>query len=313
MMTYRGASEGEHFKRTINLIDFLCARYGFIHNPKKREETETHLIRGEEKIAVRRNNEGKWLFSVNVGDKSHQGSIIDALIRWEGCHDFRDALRWLKYNYSNKLVEPIPRAPEKPKKDYSAILNFIQNETVIDNCHPYLLKRRLSHETLQSTRFKEKVRRDSRNNAVFTHHTKKGVLCGYELKNLQYTSFSKLGIKGVWFSNITPEDQNLYFCESAVECLSLYEINMYYTKRDNSRYISIGGRPSPLQLELALSAINKMTGKVHLAFNNDDGGRALASKFQEIAPETKFELTWPSAANNDWNDELKALKRTGVI
>jgi hypothetical protein len=54
---------------------------------------------------------------------------------------------------------------------------------------------------------------------VFPHFDGHG-LCGFELKNRDFTGFAAGGEKGLWVSNDSPRDRRLVFCESAIECLS---------------------------------------------------------------------------------------------
>src|ERR1017187_4809146 len=87
-----------------------------------------------------------------------------------------------------------------------------------------------------SERFAGRIRADAHGNAVFPHFDEQG-LCGYELKNRNFTGFAKGGEKGLWFSHTKSDDDRLVFCESAINALSYAVLH----PAEHSRYASIGG------------------------------------------------------------------------
>jgi hypothetical protein len=64
---------------------------------------------------------------------------------------------------------------------------------------PYLTGRGLGPEVLSLPIFAGRVRVDQRGNAIFPHYDKTG-LCGFEIKNYNFTGFAAGGVKGLWFS-----------------------------------------------------------------------------------------------------------------
>ncbi len=61
---------------------------------------------------------------------------------------------------------------------------------------------------LQNDRFAGRIRIDLRQNAIFPHFDAQG-LCGYEIKNADFTGFASGGTKGLWLSQEMPGDDSL--------------------------------------------------------------------------------------------------------
>jgi hypothetical protein len=148
---------------------------------------------------------------------------------------------------------------------------------------------------------------------VFPHFDAHG-LCGFELKNRDFTGFAAGGDKGLWVSNESPRDRRLVFCESAIECLS----HAMLFPDPATRYASIGGKPNPRQPGLITTAVTRMpaSSEVVAAMNADPDGRALAEvvrfAFDQAAlPFTSFTIQEP-ADHNDWNDQLRAGGESGT-
>jgi hypothetical protein len=45
-------------------------------------------------------------------------------------------------------------------------------------------------------------------------------VCGYEIKNRDFTGFARGGSKGLWLSHTEPDDTRMVSCESAIDALS---------------------------------------------------------------------------------------------
>ncbi|MEZ6081054.1 MAG: DUF3991 domain-containing protein [Pirellulaceae bacterium] len=59
--------------------------------------------------------------------------------------------------------------------------------------------RQIQRHVLDDPKFKDRIRIDARNNALFCHHSKDG-LVGFEVKNRDFTGFAPGGLKGCWIS-----------------------------------------------------------------------------------------------------------------
>ena len=80
--------------------------------------------------------------------------------------------------------------------------------------HDYLEQERaIPRAVLLSVRFKGCIRVDARANAIFPHFDEKG-LCGFEKRNRAFKGFADLGEKGLWMSNVFPEDRCLVVGET---------------------------------------------------------------------------------------------------
>ena len=152
--------------------------------------------------------------------------------------------------------------------------------TPVDGAHPYLLIERLiPASVLADLRFAGRIRIDVRGNAVFPHIDRDGV-CGYEIKNRNFTGFAPGGEKGLWCSRTEDDDLDIVICETAIDALSHFAIR----HPPRTRYISTGGTLNATQPDLILAAIRKMPdeGKIINAVDNDDGGDRLTILLNDI-------------------------------
>ena len=146
---------------------------------------------------------------------------------------------------------------------------------------PYLTSRGLGPDVLALPRFAGRVRVDRRNNALFPHYDKDG-LCGYEIKNKDFTGFAPGGVKGLWHSAARSTDFWLVLTESAIDAYSFQVLH----GGDSARYMSTGGELNPQQPALLRGAMEKMPegSVIILGFDLDDGGAKLAQEVAAFAP-----------------------------
>ena len=146
---------------------------------------------------------------------------------------------------------------------------------------------------------------------IFPHWNLDGI-CGYEVKNRDFTGFAPGAEKGLWGSQLTEHDERLVICETAIDALS------YATLHDtgNTRFISTAGTLNPIQPELLARAMQKLPpdGKIILAMDNDEGGDCLLEitkgLFRDLALSgTSLLIDRPQGRGEDWNDVLMATKR----
>ena len=142
---------------------------------------------------------------------------------------------------------------------------------------------------------------------MFPHFDELG-LCGYELKNKDFTGFAKGGEKGLWESHDQDGDTAIVFGESAIDALSHAALFPVLS----ARYRSIGGAVNDRQPVLIKAAIAGLpqNAEVICAMDNDEAGRKLAGIVEECSKsaarrDLRFRLDLPAQENQDWNDVLK--------
>jgi Toprim-like len=148
---------------------------------------------------------------------------------------------------------------------------------------------------------------DMHGNAVFPHFDQLG-LCGYELKNRNFTGFAPGGEKGLWSLHEKDGDARLIFAESAIDALS-HEVLF---PDDSARYKSIGGQTNPRQPDLIHAEVLRMrTGsEIIAAMDADDAGRVFSDLVQlavaqAARPDLSFRVHVPEREGDDWNQVLK--------
>ncbi len=87
--------------------------------------------------------------------------------------------------------------------------------------------------------------------------------------------------KGLWMSHTQPADRRLILTESAVDALS--HAALFPDAEDQTRYASLGGKPSSRQRELVQATIAKLPAGAEIvaAFDADGAGRQLVEVIRE--------------------------------
>jgi len=296
--------ELESFKTSIDLRAYAASQ-GYVLDRKEswRGSAVMRHPNGD-KIIIKRDADNHFVY-FSVRDETDHGTIIDfAQNRLRlSLGALRKELRLRMGRHVENLPYPPLLPTTKDRMKVERVYGRMQNATV----HPYLEgERAIPAALLASGRFAGRIRIDARQNAVFPHFDREG-LCGYEIKNYEYTSFSPGGTKGLWLSQETPDDDRLIFCESAIDALS-YAVLF---PDDRTRYASIGGELSPQQCELLRAAAAGMAvnGKIVAATDADATGGRLAEKIREAVGLTgRDDLTYvlhQPDGFKDWNEQLK--------
>lgn len=304
-------SELEAFKSTINLSEY-AASCGYEWDRKVSSRNSLVMRhRNGDKIIIACGTDGHWIY-FSVRDDSDNGTIIDFVQRRQGCTlgKVRQVLRPWVGRAGERPPRPQPgrfaREIETISKDRAGILLAYSRMQPLTH-HVYLeQERHIPAAVLQSIRFAGKVMTDAHNNAIFPHHDQDGV-CGYEIKNQNFTGFSKGGEKGLWFSAAHKGDTRLVIAESAIDAISYHILH----PDEHTRCASIGGKLNSSQPALICSAVERMPAgaEIILAMDADDGGRKLAGVIEEIAREVgqgkAVIKDLPLKEGSDWNDQLK--------
>ncbi len=312
-------SELDAFKRRIDLRQF-AASLGYEMDRRESWQGSTVLRRGADKIVVKRNGNGHYVF-FSVRDDEDHGTLIDFLQRRQN----------LSLGAVRQILRPwIGRPAASPQ--FPVLESTSPNRMHVECAYrrmadaaryPYLEHERgVPAAVLLAPRFAGRLRIDSRGNTVFPHFDAAG-LCGYEIKNCGFTGFAAGGQKGLWFSRAQPDDRRLILAESAIDALSYAAL--FADAQDQTRYASLGGKPSSRQASLLQATIAKLPAGAEIvaAFDADDAGRKLAEMIREIVAgialrtgrsDLIFETRLPADEGEDWNQVLQnaGLDQTGL-
>jgi len=303
-------SELEVFKTKIDLRQFAIS-LGYEMDRRESWRGSTVLRRGADKIVVKRNGNGHYVF-FSVRDDRDNGTLIDFLQRRQNLS--LGAVRQILRPWIGRSATP-PRFPELEPTN-SDRMRVESEYRRMDNAqqYPYLEQERcLPAVALSSPRFAGCVRIDHRGNSVFPHFDAAG-LCGYEIKNRGFTGFAAGGEKGLWFSHTRPNDRRLVLAESAIDALS--HAALFPDAEDQTRYASLGGKPNSKQPGLLQSTIASLPegSEIVAAFDADEAGRMLVDVVRvavaSIANGTGradliFQVHLPAQEGQDWNQVLQ--------
>jgi len=312
-------SELDAFKRRIDLRQF-AASLGYQMDRRESWRGSTVLRRGADKIVVKRNGNGHYVF-FSVRDDDDHGTLIDFLQRRQN----------LSLGAVRQILRPwIGRpaaSPQFPRLEPTS-LNRMRVEGAYRRManaqrFPYLEHERgVPAAVLLAPRFAGRLRIDSRGNTVFPHFDTAG-LCGYEIKNCGFTGFAAGGRKGLWLSHTRRDDRRLILAESAIDALSYAAL--FPDAQDQTRYASLGGKPSSRQTALVQATIAKLPAGAEIvaAFDADDAGRKLVEMVSEVVASVAirtgrsdliFKTRLPADEGGDWNQVLQnaELDQTGL-
>ncbi len=301
-------AEIDLFKRDIDLRHY-AASLGYQIDKHESWRGSTVLRRGGDKIVVKRNSNGHHVY-FSVRDDQDNGTIIDFVQRRD-----RVSLGQARQILRRWIGSPAPKMlpPLEPSSKDRMLVDRKFRAMVDAPRHQYLEQRRsIPAAVLSSARFAGRVRADHRGNAIFPHFDGEG-LSGYEIKNEGYTGFARGGEKGLWASNDQPQDRRLVIAESAIDALSYAAL--FPDLSDETRYVSLGGKPNPKQPSLLEAAIAELLpgSEVVGAFDADQAGRAFLELVRGIVSGQGRGVTFtghlPEREGEDWNDVLRKTAR----
>jgi len=303
-------NELEVFKRKIDLRQFAIS-LGYAMDRRESWRGSTVLRRGDDKIVVKRNGNGHYVF-FSVRDDRDNGTVIDFLQRRQNLSlgAVRQVLRpWIgRPAIPLRFPELEPTSPDRMRVESE----FRRMDNTQRYC--YLAQERcLPAAVLSSPRFAGRLRIDCRGNSVFPHFDAAG-LCGYEIKNHGFTGFAAGGEKGLWFSSTRPDDRRLVLAESAIDALS--HAALFPDCEDRTRYASLGGKPNSKQPGLIQATIARLPrgSEIVAAFDADEAGRMLVEVVRaavaNVVSRTErvdliFQIHLPSREGDDWNQVLQ--------
>jgi hypothetical protein len=309
--------ELEDFKTRINLSEYAAAN-GYLIDRKKSYGSSVLMRAGADIVVIGKNAaNGHWIYwQVDVGrgePGTDAGSIIDFVQQRKNSNlgKVRQELRpWVG-------GAPLTSRPNKDAfvadlkpitKDLMLVQARYESAKTITE-HRYLLEARgIPAAVLADPRFADRIRADFRGNVLFPHINREGI-CGYEIKNADFTGFAAGGEKGLWASRVGEGDTILVIAETAIDALSYHALHPV----PDSRYLSTGGALNHSQPDLIRSAIEKMPSgaEIIVAVDNDAGGQTLFDRIKALFGDCRGAgrvLTdgRPHGAGNDWNDVMRA-------
>ena len=295
-------SEAAIFKTNINLTEY-AASFGYVLD-KYHSSKNSILMSKDDKIVIARNRGNNHWIYFSVTDDKDNGSIIDfhqnrtsdnfgyimhALRRWNG------SPRTVEPELFIKDVQPSNLAAQGIIAAYYLTRPLIYSS--------YLDRRGIPKDVINHPYFADRIRIDDRKNIIFPHKNRDGI-CGFEIKNYQFTGFSKGGTKGLWLSRKIERAKEIIFTESAIDALSYHVLHPDM----QARYASVGGAWASSTQELIKLTIEDFKGeRIRAVFDNDEAGQKMASQLEAIAKDSGKEfINDLPEKQKDWNDVLTA-------
>lgn len=310
--------ELELFKGRISLVE-LAHSSGYV-----RDE-----VKSSAKVSVMRRESDDDKLLMTAGDcgydiyqscrvTSDKGSVIDFVMTREGLNlgEARKRLR----AFLGIGRPQAPSFPSRPSVEPVSGLSKATDEPDRKKCEKvwalaswtpepaYLIGRGLSVEVMNDPRFVDTFRVNSKGAVLFLHRDRIGPT-GYELRGVDAKTGEKLkgfmrdGKRGLWYSNNLREAKSIIVCESAIDCLSHYQLYGW-----DAGYCSIGGAISMKQKDLLaglFAKVNTRNGLIIVATDNDAAGDDYFATMKTLA-QTKLKRHTP--IGNDWNADLQFVR-----
>lgn len=269
-----------------------------------------------DKLIVGKSKDGTYHYFNAKGNDS--GTIIDLVQAMDG-GTLGDVRKKLRHYQPNAINETVPQTGffslAARDTDLSRVRVTWGRGSLLTARNDYLSDCRKIHpDVYLNPRFKGRFRIDHRGNVLAAHHNEQG-LCGFEIKNgtsqrTTFTGFSPGGVKGLLSSRPGTNDRIMVVCETFIDMLSVAAVTGGYGRR----FFSLGGRPSPAQIQLLRSAAHQMPkgSTIELRVDNDKGGSEIAALITaEICTDVPGirDIVYlpPPDQGTDWNDYLKQM------
>ena len=307
------SDELQEFKR-IDLVQYAVSR-GFSVDRRASSKSSV-VVRHScgDKLIISRDSSGTYFYFNAKGNDS--GTIIDLVQSLDGgsLGDVRKTLRVYRPSTSTiRDAEPSNVIAHRKEADRSVVKNAWQNARPLEGGNTYLSDcRAIPEKVYLDNAFEGRLKIDSRGNILAAHHDHDG-LSGFEMKNgtkdkTTFTGFSPGGSKGLFYSNGEEGNRTIVLAETFIDALSVATI----TGISGRRFFSLGGNPSPSQMELLRSLVKKSPRGtiVEMRFDNDKAGLELAARlsaevFAEASNLKCFRYIPPKQTEADWNDVLR--------
>lgn len=296
--------ELETFKTDVVLPELAASRgYEVDRRASSRNSVVMRHPDGDKIIIARYEGTAHWVY-FSVRDDRDNGTTIDFLQnRGIGSLGLvRKTLRdWLGTARPSSQLPLFVKELQPVSRDRAGVIAAWEKAEIYASL-PYLTGRGLGPEVLDLPLFAGCVRVDRRSNALFPHYDKEG-LCGFEVKNKNFTGFASGGVKGLWYSRSQTTDGRLVLVESAIDAMSFHVLH----GDQFTRYMSTGGELNPQQPALLRGAMEKLhpSAVVVLAFDDDEGGEKIAAEVKAVAPAGRNLLRMKPEGGKDWNQILK--------
>jgi hypothetical protein len=301
----------------ISIIELAIAN-GYVLNRSKGMKwpvLESNL--GDKVIIVNPNsisNQGYF----NPHDERDKGTLINFVGNRLGDIFPRDAslskeqninkvlYQWLSLPFRDKLVHSKTASLSKHgEKVEQAVFSPVLLKPLVDM--GYLKARGITESTIKSAAFNGKVLQCNIGNfcnIAFPYQENiNGGFVGAEVRNYNFKRHlaGSLRASSVWISNVPESLGRLVICESAIDCMSYYQLK----GQTDDLYVSIGGSITQGQLKSIQSMLDKLklerSFRVVIAVDRDNSGLIYASKIREVFPNSINE--YPNG--KDYNDDLR--------
>lgn len=315
----------DELRSRISILDFAQA-HGYTVNRKKGLRWPVLEHGSGDKIIIINPRDSQNQGYFNPNQDSDKGTLIQFVtnrLGWLFPQDQSQSTawnvnqvlhQWLNMPFRERLYHSKTLLPSKHGgKVDEAVFNKSLLKPLKD--YRWLNSRGISKATIESPLFRNSIRQckiKGHVNTAFPYRASAGgEIIGAEIRNQSFKGHMTGSQKSrsIWFSEAIPDCKRIVICESALDCLSHYELN----KESRNVYVSIGGQLTLGQME-AIRNLHGFLSKgqfidVVIGVDGDTKGESYAGMIREIFPDaidSRIGL-------KDFNDHLMKGKAIDMV
>ena len=293
----------DELRARISILEFAQA-HGYVLNRKKGLKWPVLEHASGDRVIIINPRQSQNQGYFNPGDDRDKGTLIQFVANRLGWLFPRDAMlsdtsqvnkilhEWLQTPFRSRLYRAKSSVPSRHgNKVEEAVFNKALLKPLKD--YSWLMSRGISKETIESPLFMDTIlqyRSGKHLNTAFPYRMKLGgKIIGAEVRNHQYKGHMAGSRKtdSIWISQSAHDCQRMVICESALDCLSHYELN----PDPGNVYVSFGGQLTKGQLcamENLHDHLSKQgTLEVYIGVDMDTKGEEYARMIEQLFPQSK--------------------------
>jgi hypothetical protein len=292
----------DELRARISILEFAQA-HGYVLNRKKGLKWPVLEHASGDRVIIINPRQSQNQGYFNPGYDRDKGTLIQFVANRLGWLFPKDTIlsdtaqinkvlhEWLQMPFRSRLYRA---KSSMPSRHGSKVEEAVFNKALLKPLKDYnwLMSRGISKPTIESPLFNNAIfqyRSGSHLNTAFPYRTKlEGEIVGAEVRNHQYKGHMTGSRKtdSIWISQPAQNCRRIIICESALDCLSHYELN----PDPGNVYVSFGGHLTQGQLRAIQNLHNHLSKQssleVYIGVDTDNKGDDYTRMIEQLLPQS---------------------------
>ena len=292
----------DELRARISILEFAQA-HGYVLNKKKGLKWPVLEHASSDRVIIINPRQSQNQGYFNPGDDRDKGTLIQFVTNRLGWLFHKDTMlsdtsqvnkilhEWIQTPFRSRLYRAKSSVPSRHgSKVEEAVFNKALLKPIKD--YSWLMSRGISKETIESPLFNNAIfqyRSGMHMNTAFPYRTKLGgEIVGAEVRNHQYKGHMAGSRKtnSIWISLPVIDCKRIVICESALDCLSHYELD----PDPQNAYVSFGGQLTQGQLRAIKNLHDQLSKQssleVYIGVDMDTKGDDYTRKIEQLFPQS---------------------------